>query len=120
MPLGGGLIAGASLIGGALGFFGSKSAADKQAKAAAEALAFQKQVYGENVARLNPWIRTGTQADASLAALYGLGGAGGGKPDFSAFFNSPDYQWAFDQGRNATTNLLSARGNLLSGSGLTA
>src|SRR5262249_33352955 len=52
--------------------------------------------------------------------LYGLGVGGGGTPNYSAFFNSPDYNFAFQQGQNATQNLLSAKGNLLSGSGLTA
>jgi hypothetical protein len=117
MPLGGALIGLGSLASGALGFFGAQSAADKQAQATAQALAFQKQVYADNVARLNPWIQTGTQADASLAALYG---AGGGTPNYSAFYNSPDYQFAFQQGQNAVQNLLSSKGNLLSGGGLTA
>jgi len=120
MPLGGALIGIGSAVSGGLGFLGSMFGSSAQSKAAAEALAFQKQVYAQNQANLNPFIQTGQQADASLAALYGLGSGGGGRPDFSAFYNSPDYQWAYDQGLKATTNLLSARGNLLSGAGLDA
>jgi hypothetical protein len=118
MPLGGALIGLGSLASGALGFFGASSAADKQAQAAAQALAFQKYVFGVNQGNLNPFIQTGQAANASLANIYGLNGSG--TPNYSAFLNSPDYQGAFNQGQNATQNLLSAKGDLLSGGGLTA
>jgi hypothetical protein len=118
MPIGGALAGLGSLGSGLLGFFGANSAANAQAQAAAQALAFQKYVFGVNQGNLNPFIQTGQQADASLAALYGLNGSG--TPNYSAFLNSPDYQFAFGQGLNATTNLLSAKGDLASGGGLAA
>lgn len=123
MPLlAAGIIGAGSLASGALGFFGSQSASKAQADAAAQALAFQKQVYANAQGNLNPFISTGQGANYTLGQLYGIGpgGASGNKPDFSSFFNSPDYNFAFQQGQNATQNLLSAKGNLLSGSGLTA
>ena len=117
MPIG--ALAGIGSLGsGLLGFFGAQSAANAQANAAAQALAFQKYVFGVNQGNLNPFIQTGQNATNSLANLYGLGSSG--TPNYSAFLNSPDYQWAFSQGQNATQNLLSAKGNLLSGGGLTA
>ena len=97
MPLLAAGIMGLGSIGsGIAGFFGANSAAKAQAEAAAQALAFQKQVYANNQANLNPFIQTGQGANYTLGQLYGIGAGGtsGNKPDFSSFFNSPDYQFA--------------------------
>jgi hypothetical protein len=120
MPIGGALAGLGSLGSGLLGFFGSQSAANAQAQAAANALAFQKQVYVQNQSNLNPFNTTGQNANYTLANLYGLNGSGTGTPNFSSFLNLPDYQWAYGRGLNATTNLLSSKGDLASGGGLTA
>jgi hypothetical protein len=118
MPLGGALAGLGSLGSGLLGFFGANSAANAQAQAAANALAFQKYVFGVNQSNLNPFIQTGQGATNTLASLYGLNGSG--TPNYSAFYNSPGYQFAYNQGLNATQNLLSAKGSLASGGGLAA
>lgn len=112
-----------SVASAGIGFLGSQSAANTQANAAQNALNFQQQVFNTNQNNLSPYINTGSAATYSLGALYGLPGANGqsqAAPDYSAFTNSPDYQFAQQQGQNATQNVLSAQGNLLSGSGLAA
>lgn len=53
-------------------------------------------------------------------AAAGEGGGGPGAPDYSAFYNSPDYQFALDQGLQATSRVGSAMGNLRSGNTLAA
>lgn len=106
-----------SLGSSALGAVGSYFGGQDQAKAAGNALQLQQQMWQQNSANLNPWIQTGQGADYTLASLYGLNGQ---KPNYSSFYNSPDYNFAFQQGNQATTNLLAAKGNLLSGGGLAA
>jgi hypothetical protein len=48
------------------------------------------------------------------------GDGGGGAPDYSGFYNSPDYQFALDQGLQATSRAGSAMGNFRSGNTLAA
>lgn len=122
-----GIGAAGSLASGLLGFFGSQDASKAQANAASNSLAFQKDVWNTNKANAQPWITSGQGANYTLANLYGIKGVSGGPDgatssgtaDYSSFTKSPDYKFAFDQGQNATTNLLSAKGDLMSGTGLT-
>ena len=112
-----------SVASAGIGYLGATSAADKQAQAAQNALDFQQSVYNQNQNNFKPYLSTGSAATYSLGQLYGFPDASGNatqKPDYSAFYNSPDYQFAQQQGQNATQNVLSAQGNLLSGSGLAA
>lgn len=51
----------------------TKYAADLQANASAEALAFSKKAYEDAVARLQPFLTTGTAANAQIGQLMGLG-----------------------------------------------
>jgi len=70
-----------------------------------------------------PWLRAGGAALNQLSRLYGLNtgeGGGAGTPDYSGFMNSPDYQFALQQGQQATERSAAARGNLLSGNTLAA
>ena len=41
--------------------------------------------------------------------------AGGGSPDYSAFYKSPGYQFRFDEGQRALETSAAARGGLMSG-----
>lgn len=69
-------------------------------------------------ASLNPYVSLGQGAVGQLANLYGMGG---GKPDYSGFTNSPDYNFAFSQGQSAVQNTLNASGQGgMSGGGLAA
>jgi hypothetical protein len=60
--------------------------------------------------------------DGSVRTIAAVGedGAATGAPDYSAFFNTPDYQFALDQGLKATERSASARGGLRSGNTLAA
>lgn len=103
MPIGATI--GAAAIGGAA----SLGAAAMQSGAASDALAYQKQTYA-------PFISAGQGAISSLADMYGFGkNNNSGTPDYSAFTNSPDYQFAFNQGTAALDASAASKGLLLSG-----
>lgn len=110
------IIGGATLASGFLGADAAKSAASKQADAAANALAMQNQAR----AKLDPYINVGTGATYSLGSLYGINqdGSTGGKQDFSGFTNSPDFQFAQDQGQLGLDRYNNAKGLSLSGGAL--
>lgn len=59
--------------------------------------------------------RLGSQWVNPLAGQPGAAGGSSGKPDYSAFYESPDYQFAFQEGNRAVNAGLAARG--LSNSG---
>jgi hypothetical protein len=104
--------AGGSLASGLMGAGAAKKAGDQQARAAADALGFQRKVYDDTITRLNPFFDTGVGAMRGIADLYGLNG----KPaSFDAFKASPDYQFRMDEGMRALENSAAARGGLLSG-----
>lgn len=106
-------VVGGSIISGTLGYLGATQAANAQVGAETQALAAQNAAR----AKLDPWINTGTQANATLGKLTG---AGGTTPDFSSFINSPDYAFALSQGNDALTKYLNATGLGKSGGALTA
>lgn len=60
---------------------------------------------------LSPYSSTGSQAESALASLYGLGGTA---PNYSAFTNSPGYQFQQQQGSNAINRAAAASGNAFS------
>lgn len=129
-------IGGAGLVTGVLGYEGAKSAANTQAQSANNALQFQEQTYNANQPRFataqtaftnagagasaafQPWITSGQNANYTLGQLLGTNGSGGGnsQPDYSSFFNSPDYQFAQQQGQRGAVNAANAQGLGLSGS----
>lgn len=109
------LIAGAGIISAGIGAYGATQAAKTQADAANNALAFQKNVYDTNQTNLQPFITAGQGATSTLQRLTG----GGATPaDYSSFFNSPDYQFALQQGTRGVTNYENAQGMGLSGGAL--
>lgn len=87
-----------------------------------------------------PWRDVGGAALNQLARLYGLGGQAedtrpidpntgqriglpppaAGTPDYSAFYESPDYQFARDEGLRGIERSAAARGGLASGNTLAA
>lgn len=119
-----GAISAAGSIGsGLIGASAADRASQKQLEFQQQGLAEQKAEFAQGQANIKPWIDTGSAAAYSQASLYGMNTPGNpqtGGPNWQQFLNTPDYQWARDQGNMATTNLLSAQGNLLSGSGLTS
>lgn len=128
--VGGGAIAGSLISSNA-----SKHAAKAQTNAANQSNNTQLQIYNQNRQDQMPWLNAGTSALNRLSSIYGLNGSGGttgtvnqagyetatpttlgsGSPDYSSFFNSPDYQYALQQGIKANDASAAARGNLYSG-----
>lgn len=124
----------------------AERAASAEERAAQLAIDEQRRQFDLSRSDMAPWLETGRGALNQLAASFGLGGAGGGgspsgpidpmsglpmggqalqagsggQPDFSAFYASPDYQFALDQGVQATSRAGSAMGNLRSGNTLAA
>jgi hypothetical protein len=120
IPLIGGLLAGGgSLLGGWLQSKAADKASQAQVAEEQQALALQEQQLG----KLNPWINVGSGANYTLGQLYGIGAGGGSAnapQDFSSFFNSPDYQFAKQQGQAGLVNYQNAEGLGGSGAGLAA
>lgn len=115
----GGLAAGGSIIGGELQANAAGKAANAQVAAEQQALAFQQQQLG----KLDPWLNVGSGANYTLGSLYGIGQNGqstNAPQNFSQFFNSPDYQFALQQGQAGLQNYENANGLAQSGAGLAA
>lgn len=106
-------IIGAGAITGGLGYLASTQASNAQVGAETAALNSQNQARGQ----LQPFINTGVGANNILSTLTG---ASGNAPDFSTFTNSPDYQFALQQGNAGLTNYLNATGLGKSGGALAA
>jgi type II secretory pathway pseudopilin PulG len=131
--LGSGLLgAGASMYGASKAADAQKEAANQaaavQAKGQADALAFQKDVYGnqkqnfeDTKGYLSPYVNNGGNASNLLAEAYGLSGKTAlGQNSLQAFQNSPDYQWALKGGSEALDNSAAAKGGALGGNQIRA
>lgn len=97
-----------AIASAASGIFGGNRAADAQARAAQQAAAFQKQMYGEAKQNLSPYMQTGTGANRRLSDVFIDG-------DMTQFYESPDYQFRLGEGRKALEGGAAARGGLYSG-----
>lgn len=100
------------MIGDIMGLIGGEKAEDAQAKANQQAMALQQEQYRQGLQMLQPYRQAGKGAMGTLSRLYGLGGQ---PADFSAFTESPDYQFARDQGLQGVERSAAARGGLFSG-----
>lgn len=119
-------IGGSALVSAGVGAYSANKAADTQANAANNALAFQQQAYNANQPRFataqsafdsaganyKPYLDTGSAATYTLGQLTGTAGS---KPDYSSFYNSPDYNFAQQQGELGIERGANARGLNLSG-----
>lgn len=122
MPIGATIGAVGALGSAGISAYAASEASDKQAASAQQALDFQKQNYANNQGNLQPWIKTGKDANYSLATLYGLptpdnptGGAAGVNAGWEAFKALPAFQFPFEQGNLALTRQLNAQGRTQSG-----
>ena len=123
MPVAAGIAAVGTVASAGISAYSASKASDQQAQAAANALAFQQQVYQQNQTNLSPYIQTGTSANYSLASLYGLptpgnpngGGAASTNAAYQAFTQLPAYQFPFQQGSLALSDQLNAQGKQQSG-----
>jgi hypothetical protein len=133
LAIGLGLGALGSVVSGGLQSSAAKGAAQTQANAANNAANLQfaesqqannliQSIYGQNVARLQPFVGAGEGALTSLSALTGAGGTGGGStltggtgsgpltspltapftPTMTQLSQTPGYQFALQQGQLAT------------------
>jgi hypothetical protein len=107
MPWGAAIAAGATLVGSKLQSDASKKAANKAANAAGASADQLQQNYEKTEANLQPY------ADAGKSALYGITALNNG--DYSAFKESPDYQFSLTQGLQGLDRSAAARGSLYSG-----
>lgn len=99
-------IGGSALIGAGAGLWGASKASGAQADASKNALDYQKQTDSINRATAAPFVGAGNAALDRLGASYA---------NPSNFTSSPDYKFAFDQGRSALENSAAAKGGLLGG-----
>ena len=110
-------VAASGLLGAGISAIGQSSAAGQQAKSQQAALQFQESVYNQNTARLQPWVSAGTnQLQALQTALPGL--TAQFNPTMAQLQNTPGYQFALNQGLQATQNGQAASGLGNSGSAL--
>jgi hypothetical protein len=126
-------IGGATALSGLLGAGASKHAANTQAQVAQYVANLQYQMYQQTAQRLQPWVSTGTAANASLGGLLGLPGysvpAGGGpgglgtggltapfQPTMEQLSATPGYQFTLQQGKQAIANQAAGAGQ---GAGIT-
>lgn len=117
-------IGGASLVSAGVGLYSANKAADTQATAGNNALAFQKQAYNTSQDQINsaksnfaPWMNVGAGATYTLGQLTGTGSGGQTNqlPDYSSFYNSPDFKFAQQQGEQGIERGANARGINVSG-----
>ena len=115
--------AGASAAGAASQAGAANNAANLQAQAAANSLAFQKQEFATNQANIAPFLKTGQAATTQLGQLAGTPGQGLLAPWTGSFqaptadqaAATPGYQFQLQQGEQALQNSAAAKGTLLSG-----
>lgn len=125
VALGAAAITGAASLGAA--WIGSNAAHDASAaqiQQQQQALAFQKQMYGEAVGRAQPYLGVGGNAASTLSGIYGWanGNGTGTQPpgtgvNWQAYMNTPDYQWAQQQGMRAL-DMSAASKHLLNSGGM--
>lgn len=100
-----------AIVGGALGFLGSRSAGRAQERAADASTALRREIYGETTGRLQPYATAGSDALNRLTGLLGVNG------DFEM---SPAAMFALTEGRDAIEAGAAARGGLYSGRSMEA
>lgn len=106
----------ASIASSIIGSNSAKKAAKAQARAAAEANAFDRQMYEDNQARMRPYEETGRNALSLYSGALGVGGdPNGAASGFAAYRNTPGYQAQMAEGTAALDASAAARGGLFSG-----
>lgn len=111
-------IGGSGLLAAGASIYGST----KQADAAKNAAALQQSQMATNSANAQPFISGGQGANNLLQSFYGLNGTSPalGTSALSAFSQSPDYQFALNQGTAALDNSAAAKGGMISGNQIQA
>lgn len=102
---------------------GAENAAGAQIQAATQANDLQKYMYDTTRNDLAPYRQIGAGALGQMSALMGLDAYGqptNAPVNYSAFTNSPGYQFAMNQGLQGVQRQLAAGGRSASGAGLKA
>ncbi len=124
MPFGGALVAGiGSIFGGLLGGSAASKAAKQQQQAEQQGINTIQTGEDQSIARLNPYLSSGSQASGILSGMLKTPGEGLLTPWTQQFQaptaaqaeQTPGYQFQLQQGENALQNSAAARGGLLSG-----
>lgn len=104
------------MVGSIIAARASRKAGKVQASAFSGAADLQYKQYKTTRRDLAPYRETGYDALGALSDLFLPGeGEGGDAPDFSAFYESPGYNFRFDEGVRALDRSASAKGRLMSG-----
>lgn len=108
---------GAAILGSAALGLGGAYLSSNAAKDASKA---QDRAGRRAEAQFAPFTKLGQGAVTTLGQLFGIGANGQqtGSADFSSFFESPDYKFAFDEGRRALEFSNAAKGQLMSGNNM--
>lgn len=106
------------IIGGIFQANAASKAAKAQERAAREDLNFQKEIYADTKARVEPWYQQGINAGEALN--YELGLTGTRPDDYQGFQKTPGYDFEMSEGLGAVNALAGARGGLNSGRTLQA
>lgn len=100
-----------NVAGAVVGGIFTDRAASRAARGQREANALNREMWEESRDLSMPFISGGQDAFSALMSSYGLGGE---SPNYDQFFQSPDYQFALQQGELALQRRQSAQGNRLS------
>lgn len=107
-----GVMAGGSILGSVLGSRGSSKAAKAQTNIAAAQQRLEDAQYQQSRADNMPWLTTGRQALNQLSAMTQPGF------DYRQLEQDPGYQFRQQQGENALSRAMAARGMLNSGAAM--
>lgn len=113
-------IGAAAVVGGAASIISGNKAANAQTKAADQSIAEQRRQYDQTREDTAIQRNVGNGALTTLGSVYGIGADGqpaasGTAPDYSKFYESPDYAFRLSEGQKAIDRAGSARGLLGSG-----
>jgi hypothetical protein len=111
-----GIVAGSSVLGGAMQSRASSKAARAQERAAAAQQQLEREMFERQVELQEPFRQLGLQNLNRLAGLYGEGGAYANAPGMAEIQLDPGYGFRFGEGMKALERSAAARGGLLSGS----
>lgn len=92
------IIGGAALLGAGASLFGSSSASDAQAEAAAKAIKEQRRQFDLTRSDLSGYRNVGNQATTTMADLYGFNGPEAQQRAYSQYQASPGFNEALQGG----------------------
>ena len=101
-----------SITSGIMGSNASSSASRAEQAAAQQAMALEQANLATATSNLQPYMTAGTNALSSIQQMLGIGGAGGGTPNYNAFTSSPGYQFQLNQGNQNIQNSATAGGGM--------